>query len=163
MSFLDIDERILDLAQKVEFTASPITDIKRPPEVDIALIEGAVANEENVEVLKLFRERAKFLIALGDCAVFGNLPAMRNMFTLQECLEEAFLNTESTVDGVIPTGPDLPKLLPKVLPVPQIVKVDYCVPGCPPDAEAIWFLLTELLEGRVPDPTEIPYELFKYD
>ena len=163
MSFLDIDERSLDLAQKVEFTASPITDIKRPPEVDIALIEGAVANEENVEVLKLFRERAKFLIALGDCAVFGNLPAMRNMFTLQECLEEAFLNTESTVDGVIPTGPDLPKLLPKVLPVPQVVKVDYCVPGCPPDAEAIWFLLTELLEGRVPDPTDIPYELFKYD
>lgn len=163
MSFLDIDERILDLAQKVEFTASPITDIKRPPEVDIALIEGAVANEENVEVLKLFRERAKFLIALGDCAVFGNLPAMRNMFTLQECLEEAFLNTESTVDGVIPTGPDLPKLLPKVLPVPQVVKVDYCLPGCPPDADAIWFLLTELLDGRVPDPTEIPYELFKYD
>jgi NAD-reducing hydrogenase small subunit len=163
MSFLDIDERILDLAQKVEFTASPITDIKRPPEVDIALIEGAVANEENIEVLKLFRERAKFLIALGDCAVFGNLPAMRNMFTLQECLEEAFLNTESTVDGVIPTGPDLPKLLPKVLPVPQVVKVDYCVPGCPPDAEAIWFLLTELLEGRVPAPTDIPYELFKYD
>jgi len=163
MSFLDIDERILDLAQKVEFTASPITDIKRPPEVDIALIEGAVANEENIEVLKLFRERAKFLIALGDCAVFGNLPAMRNMFTLQECLEEAFLDTESTVNGKIPTGPDLPKLLPKVLPITEIVKVDYCVPGCPPDAEAIWFVLTELLEGRVPAPTDIPYELFKYD
>jgi NAD-reducing hydrogenase small subunit len=163
MSFLDIDERILDLAQKVEFTASPITDIKRPPEVDIALIEGAVANEENVEVLKLFRKQAKFLIALGDCAVFGNLPAMRNMFTLQECLEEAFLNTESTVNGKIPTGPDLPKLLPKVLPITEIVTVDYCVPGCPPDAEAIWFVLTELLEGRVPAPTDIPYQLFKYD
>lgn len=163
MSFLDIDERILDLAQKVEFTASPITDVKRPPEVDIALIEGAVANEENIEVLKLFRKQAKFLIALGDCAVFGNLPAMRNMFTLQECLEEAFLNTESTVNGKIPTGPDLPKLLPKVLPITEIVKVDYCVPGCPPDADAIWFVLTELLEGRVPAPTDIPYQLFKYD
>ena len=163
MSFLDIDERILDLAQKVEFTASPITDVKRPPEVDIALIEGAVANEENIEVLKLFRKQAKFLIALGDCAVFGNLPAMRNMFTLQECLEEAFLNTESTVNGKIPTGPDLPKLLPKVLPITEIVKVYYCVPGCPPDADAIWFVLTELLEGRVPAPTDIPYQLFKYD
>ena len=163
MSLLDIDERILELAKLVEFTATPITDIKRPPEVDIALIEGAVANEENVEVLKLYRKQAKFLIALGDCAIFGNLPAMRNMFTLQECLEEAFLDTVSTVNGVIPTGPDLPRLLPKVLPVPQVVKVDYCIPGCPPDAEAIWFVLTELLAGRVPDPLDIPYQYFKYD
>jgi len=163
MSLLDIDERILDLAKLVEFTASPITDIKRPPAVDVALIEGAVCNEENVHVLKDFREKAKFLIALGDCAVFGNLPAMRNMFTLQECLEEAYLDTVSTVNGRIPTGPDLPKLLPKVLPVPHVVKTDYCLPGCPPDAEAIWFLLTELLAGRVPEPTRIPYQFFKFD
>jgi NAD-reducing hydrogenase small subunit len=122
-----------------------------------------VANEENVHVLKTFREKAKFLIAMGDCAIFGNLPAMRTMFTLEECLEEAFLNTDSTVDGKIPDGPDLPKLLPKVLPVPQVVKVDYNLPGCPPDAEAFWFLLTNLLQGKVPDPTEIPYEIFKYD
>jgi NAD-reducing hydrogenase small subunit len=163
MSFLDIDERILELAKLVDITASPITDIKQPPDVDIALIEGAVCNEENVHVLKLFRQRAKFLIALGDCAVFGNLPAMRNNFTLQECLEEAFLDTVSTVNGKIPNGPDLPKLLPKVLPVPHVVKTDYCIPGCPPDAEIIWFVLTNLLQGKVPAPTEIPYEHFKFD
>ncbi|MCX7005527.1 MAG: NADP oxidoreductase [bacterium] len=163
MSLLDIDERILDLAKLVEFTATPITDTKVPPEVDIALIEGAVCNEENVHTLKLFRARAKFLIALGDCAVFGNLPAMRNMFTIQECLEEAFVDTVSTVNGKIPNGPDLPKLLPKVLPVPQVVKVDYCIPGCPPDAEIIWFVLTNLLQGKVPAPTDIPYEHFKFD
>ena len=163
MSLLDIDERILDLAKLVEFTASPITDIKHPPKVDIALVEGAVCNEENMHVLLDFRDKAKFLVALGDCAVFGNLPAMRNMFTIQECLDEAFLNTVSTVNGKIPNGPDLPKLLPKVLPVPHVVKTDYCLPGCPPDAEAIWFLLTELLAGRVPEPTTIPYEHFKFD
>jgi len=163
MSFLDIDERILELAKLVEFSKSPITDIKVLPEVDVALVEGAVCNEENLEVLKDYREKAKFLIALGDCAVFGNLPAMRNTFTLQECLDEAFLNTESTPNGLIPNGPDLPRLLPKVLPVPHVVKVDYSLPGCPPDAEAIWFLLTNLLEGKVPQPTEIPYNVFKFD
>ena len=165
MSLLDIDERILELIKAVEFTASPITDIKHPPAVDIALIEGAVCNEENVHTLKEFREKAKFLIAFGDCAVFGNLPAMRNNFTIKECLEEAFLNTVSTVNakGIIPSGPDLPKLLPKVLPVPHVVKVDYNLPGCPPDADAIWFLLTNLLQGNVPKPTDIPYEHFKFD
>lgn len=163
MSLLDIDERIVELIEKVDFTMSPITDIKECPEVDIAIIEGAVANEENKHVLETFRKQAKFLIALGDCAVFGNLPAMRNNYTVQECLEEAFLNTVSTVDGKLPNNPELPKLLPKVLPVPHVVKTDYNVPGCPPDADAIWFLLTELLEGRVPAPTEIPYPLFKYD
>lgn len=163
MSLLDIDERILDLVKLVDITASPITDIKKPPEVKIALIEGAVCNEENVETLHLYREKSEFLIALGDCAVFGNLPAMRNMFTLQECLEEAFLNTDSTVNGKIPNGPDLPKLLPKVLPVPHVVKTDYCIPGCPPDADTIWYVLTELLAGRVPPPEQIPYKLFKFD
>ena len=165
MSFLDIDERIVDLSKLVDFIMSPITDFKELPEVDIALIEGAVANEDNMEVLKEFRKKAKFLIALGDCAIFGNLPAMRNTFTVKECLEEAFLDTESTVNpkGIIPTGEDVPKLLPKVLTVPQVVKTDYNLPGCPPDADAIWFLLTELLAGRVPEPTEIPYKDFKFD
>ncbi len=163
MSFLDIDERILELAELVEFTASPITDIKKPPEVDIAIIEGAVANEENKEVLEYFREKAKFLIALGDCAVFGNIPAMRNNHDLQEIFEEVYVNNDYVENGVIPNGPDLPRLLPKVLPVPQVVKVDFNVPGCPPDADAIWFLLTELLKGNVPKPEDIPYELFKYD
>ncbi len=163
MSFLDIDERILELAELVEFTASPITDIKKPPMVDIAIIEGAVANEENREVLELFRKNSKFLIALGDCAVFGNIPAMRNNHDLKDIFKSVYLDSEYVVNGVIPDGPDLPKLLPKVLPVPQIVKVDFNVPGCPPDADAIWFLLTELLKGNVPKPEDIPYELFKYD
>ena len=153
----------MNCEERIRKTASPITDIKHPPKVDIALVEGAVCNEENMHVLLDFRDKAKFLVALGDCAVFGNLPAMRNMFTIQECLDEAFLNTVSTVNGKIPNGPDLPKLLPKVLPVPHVVKTDYCLPGCPPDAEAIWFLLTELLAGRVPEPTTIPYEHFKFD
>ena len=165
MSLLDIDERIVALSELVDFSMSPITDFKELPEVDIALIEGAVANEDNMEVLKDFRKKAKFLIAFGDCAIFGNLPAMRNAFTVKECLEEAFLDTESTVNpnGIIPTGEDVPKLLPKVLTVPQVVKTDYNLPGCPPDADAIWFLLTELLKGNVPKPEDIPYELFKYD
>mgnify|MGYP006296443119 CR=1 FL=1 len=158
MSLLDIDERLVDLIQKVDFTMSPITDIKECPDVDIALIEGAVANEENLETLKVFREKAQFLIALGDCAVFGNLPAMRNNYTIDECLKEAYLDTVSTVnpEGIIPNSKDVPRLLEKVIPVPHAVKVDYNVPGCPPDADAIWFVLTELLEGRVPDPMDIP-------
>ncbi|HUK83454.1 MAG TPA: NADP oxidoreductase [Verrucomicrobiae bacterium] len=158
MSFLDLDERLIDLVKLVEFTASPITDVKEIPEVDVGIIEGAVCNEDHEHVLRTMRVRCKVLIALGDCAVTGNIPALRNQFVLDEVLARGFLETESTQIGEIPGiydgDDDVPKLLNRVRPIHEIVKVDAFIPGCPPDADTIWYALTELLAGRAPQWSE---------
>lgn len=161
MSILDIDERIIDLADIVEFDKSPINDIKRfSRPVDVGLIEGGVSNDENVEFLRMFRENCKILIAVGACAITGGVPAMRNTVPLKECLEEAYLNGPTIVDGVIPNDSEIPIMLDKVYPVHEVVKIDYFLPGCPPSGDTIWAALTALLSGG---KVELPYELLKYD
>ena len=160
MSFLDIDERILKLVELVEFDRSPITDIKTVGQCDIGLIEGGVANAENVEVLRDFRRNCKILVAVGACAVNGGVPAMRNQFELKECLEEAYIHGIGVEDPKIPDDPEIPLLLDKVHPVHEVVKIDYFLPGCPPDANHIWKSVLSLVSGE-----ELPvlYSEFKYD
>ncbi len=161
MSFLDIDERIVDLLGKVELTATPITDIKEFPEVEVGVIEGGLGNEEELQIAKDLREKCKILIAWGDCAVFGGINCMRNFMPAQQVLREGFVETVSTVnpEGVIP-GKDLPALLPKAIPVDRAVKVDVYVPGCPPDADTILYVFSEILEGRIPT---VPTDIMRYD
>jgi NAD-reducing hydrogenase small subunit len=163
MSFLDIDERILELIELVEFDKSPISDLKkftRP--VDIGLIEGGCCNAENVEVLRYFRKNCQILISVGECAITGGLPAMRNTIPLKECLQEAYLNSPTVAeeDRQIPSDEDLPLLLDRVYPCHEIVKIDYFLPGCPPSADLIWEALTALIKGR---PLKVDYPLIKYD
>jgi len=161
MSILDIDERILDLVEIVEFDKSPINDIKRfSRPVDIGLVEGGISNDENVEFLRMFRENCKILIAVGACAVTGGVPSIRNTVPLRECLQEAFVDGPTVVDGKIPDDPDIPILLDKVYPCHEVVKIDYFLPGCPPSADMIWAALTALLSGK---PLDLPYEMVKYD
>ena len=160
MSFLDIDERILDLVQLVEFDRTPLTDIKTIGDCDIGIIEGGVANAENVEVLREFRKHCKILIALGACAVNGGIPAMRNSFTLKECLEEAYVDGIGVDNPMIPKDTEIPMLLNKVHPIHEVVKVDHFLPGCPPSGDTIWTFLTELIEGK---PISFPYEQIHYD
>lgn len=161
MSLLDIDARILELIELVDFDKSPINDIKKfSGPVDIGLIEGGCSTDENVEVLRSFRKHCKVLIAVGECALTGGIPSMRNMVPLKECLEEAFLQGPSVVDGVIPDDPDIPMLLDRVYPCHEVVKIDYFLPGCPPSADVFWAALTSLLKGEEPS---LPYELIKYD
>jgi NAD-reducing hydrogenase small subunit len=151
MSFLDQDELLLDLAKLIKLVYSPIVDIKSfPDEVDVTLIEGAVANEEQLALLKESRGKTKVLISLGDCAVTGNVTALRNGLKDSDkaVLEMAYVDT-SEVNARIPT--DVPKLLKKILPLHEVVKVDYFIPGCPPPADLINYVLTELLSGRVPN------------
>jgi NAD-reducing hydrogenase small subunit len=151
MSFLDQDELLIDLAKKVQLVYSPIADVKVfPKNVDVTLVEGAVANEEQLSMLKQARARTKILISLGDCAVTGNVTALRNALSnsAQAVLERAYLeNTD--VNPQIPTA--VPKLLKKVHPLHEVVKVDYFIPGCPPPASVINYVLTELLAGRTPN------------
>jgi NAD-reducing hydrogenase small subunit len=151
MSFLDQDERLIDLAQKIQLVYSPIADIKEFPEnVDVTLIEGALANEEQLAMLKKARARTKILISLGDCAVTGNVTALRNAWSHsdQEVIERAYLDKSD----LNPQYPDqVPKLLVKARPLHEAVKVDFFIPGCPPSADLINYVLTELLGGRTPN------------
>lgn len=150
MSFLDLDERLIDLAEKIEITASPITDIKVIPEVDLGIVEGTVCNVENVEVLRDMRAKSKVLVAMGDCAAYGGISSMRNWFPREEVLSRAYIETESTVLGEIPRGDMIPELLQQTRPIQEVVKVDAYIPGCPPSADEIFFAINELLEGRIP-------------
>ena len=160
MSLLDIDERLLELAELVEFDRSPITDIEHCTHCDIGLIEGGVCNSENVHVLREFRKNCKILVAVGACAINGGLPAMRNFIPLEECLNEAYINGIGVENAQIPGDPELPLLLDKVRPLHEVVKIDYFLPGCPPSAEVFWKFLTDLIEGSEPS---LPYELVHYD
>ncbi len=163
MSLLDIDERILQLVELVDFDKSPINDIKKfTGRVDVGLIEGGCANEENVRVLQDFRTHCDVLISIGDCATMGGIPALRNMVPLKECLDEAYLNgpTVHNPAGKIPNDPEIPLLLNKVYPAHEVVKIDYFLPGCPPPADTLWEALVALLSDK---PVDLPYELIKYD
>ena len=160
MSVLDIDERLLELIQVVEFDRTPLTDIKTLGPCDVGIIEGGVANAENVEVLREFRQRCKFLVALGACASTGGIPAMRNQFELKECLAESYVGGVGVDNPMIPDDPEIPRLLDKVRPIQEVVKVDYFLPGCPPPADAIWTFLNDLLAGK---PIALPYTQIHYD
>ena len=150
MSFLDLDERLIELAGRVEFCATPLTDEKDFPEADITLVEGAVANEEHLAYIRKIRERTKILVSLGDCAVTGNVTALRNMYGVEDVLNRAYRETAVVVVGV-PSGNDVvPRLLARVRPLHEVVKVDYFIPGCPPSADVIHSYLMALLEGRQP-------------
>jgi len=148
MSILDIDERLFALLEKVEFDRSPITDIKEVGDCDLGIIEGGVCNAENIEVLREFRRRCKVLVALGACAVNGGLPAQRNTLSLPLLLQEVYRSEPGAEYGLIPNDPELPLPLNKVHPLHEVVRIDYFVPGCPPSADAIWAVLTALLDGR---------------
>jgi NAD-reducing hydrogenase small subunit len=150
MSFLDLDERLIDLAGKVELCASPLTDYKEFPEVDLTLVEGAVANEEHLEHIRHVRARTKVLIAFGDCAVTGNVTALRNVFEVQDVLRCAYEEQATPVQGLPYRNAVVPALLDRVRPVHEVVHVDFYLPGCPPDANAIFQLVADVLEGRVP-------------
>ena len=161
MSVLDTDERLVQLLEKIELTSTPITDLKHPPKegVTVGILSGTVNNTTNLEVAKEMRERCKILIAMGDCAVFGGIMTMRNFFDTNEALKRAYVETESTVDGIVPSSEELSKPI-KAVPVNQVVKVDIHLPGCPPSADAIYYVLSELLEGRIP---VLSGENLKYD
>lgn len=153
MSLLDMDERILKIVELVDLRSTPITDLKEPDEggVDVGVLEGGINNTANVEVAHKFRKRCKVLVALGDCAVFGGVPAMRNFFTIEESLRRAYIETESTdAEGKIPDDPELATPI-KVRALQDVVPVDVFVPGCPPDADTIFYVLSELAQGRKPD------------
>jgi len=163
MSLLDIDTELIDMLEIIEFNKSPLTDIKNfSKRCHVGLIEGGCANSENVHVLKEFRKKCDILIAFGECAIMGGIPAMRNFVPLEECLEEAYLNGVTSEIGadVVPAHEDIPKLLNNVYPCNEVVKIDYYIPGCPPNAQHIWKVVKSILLG---EEFSIAHDEFKYD
>lgn len=164
LSFLDMDERILPLLTKITIHRSSLTDVKRITErCAIGFIEGGVANEDNVDVLRHFRDNCDVLISVGACAIWGGVPAMRNVFDVGDCLTEAYVNSPTAVPGalpVVPMHPDIPRLTAKVYPCHEVVHMDHFIPGCPPDADAIVTVLDDLINGR---PVALPRNLNHYD
>ena len=158
MSFLDLDEALIDLAGQIELLATPITDIKEFTPADVGIIEGAIGNEHDEEVAKKIRENCKILMVWGDCACFGGIVSMRNLFHTEAVLDR-YYHTEGSVCDKIPSSPELPPLI-SVKPINQVVKVDCYVPGCPPSPKAIYYALSELLQGRIP---VLPSEMMRYD
>jgi [NiFe] hydrogenase diaphorase moiety small subunit len=163
MSLLDIDLKLLDLIKVVELHRSPLNDIKEfTGKCDIGLIEGGCCNAENVEVLREFRRHCDVLVAVGECALWGGVPSMRNTIPLSECLEEAYLDSITSMpdECVVPYHEDLPKILDKVYACNEIVEIDYYIPGCPPDANHIWKSVLSLISG---EQLPVLYSEFKYD
>ena len=155
MSLLDIDERLFDLVERVDFDRSPLTDIKTvgaAEQCDIGLVEGGLCNAENVEVLRAFRARCTVLVAVGACAITGGLPALRNHLDVGDIMQSVY--------GRVPDDPELPLPLNRVLPIHEVVRIDHALPGCPPPADAFWQLLQDLMAGRTPVPAP---GLIRYD
>jgi len=151
MSFLDMDERLLGVAERADLVYSPLVDAKVYPEdVDVVLVEGAVSTDEDMKRIRTVRSRTKIVVALGDCAVTTNVPGMRNVYASAEPLFQRAYVENVTVDLGMPSK-GLPRHLPKTLPVHKVVKVDVFLPGCPPSADLIFDTLVALLDGRPPD------------
>jgi NAD-reducing hydrogenase small subunit len=150
MSALDIDEAIIGIAARVEVVYGPLVDAQEfPKAVDVTLIEGAVSSQEDLEKVHTIRKRSKLVVSLGDCAVTGNVPSMRNSIQPRKLLERIYI--EGAQEGRVIPVDGVPPLLRQAIPVHQVVDVDLHVPGCPPPPSAIAYVLTELLEGRVPN------------
>lgn len=149
MSFLDLDERLLNVFARAELVYSPIADVKIFPEqVDVTLVEGAVANEDNLALAKEIREKSQIVVSFGDCAVTGNVTSLRNRLGVDDLLTAVYQEGPGRVIPDADNQDVMPKLLPRVLPLHQVITVDAFLPGCPPDTERIWQAVTALLEGN---------------
>jgi len=147
MSLLDMDAAIISLAQKIDLVYGPLVDAQEFPEdVDVTLVEGAVSSQDDLNKLQKVRQRTNLLIALGDCAVTGNVPAMRNFIPVNKLLQRIYVEG-SQVGKMVPTD-GVPPLLKQARPLREFVKVDVCLPGCPPPAKTITTVISDLVDGR---------------
>jgi NAD-reducing hydrogenase small subunit len=150
MSLLDMDEKIITLASLIEMVYSPTVDMKQYPQnVDVCLVEGAASSDEDIHKLKIIRLNTKCLVALGDCAITGNVPSMRNMYKVEEILNRAYVENAVLQQQIPKIG--VPLLQARCRPIHEIVKVDVFVPGCPPPSETIYNCVADLLAGKTPD------------
>jgi NAD-reducing hydrogenase small subunit len=150
MSLLDIDEGLLTIAPRIELVYSPLVDVREyPHDVDLAIVEGAVSSEEDLEKIRRVRERTRIVVALGDCATTANVTGLRNPFPLKAIFDRIYVDGSDEQKGYPSEG--LPVLLKHAVPLHDVIKIDLHVPGCPPSAATIMYVVGELLDGRIPD------------
>lgn len=147
MSFLDMDEKLLELANSIDVVCSPYVDVKEyPQDVDLVIIEGAISSVEDEEKIKKIRKNTKLVMSFGDCAVTGNVTALRNIHGLEAAFHRAY-HENATINNSTPNV-DLPEQLEHVRPLNEVIHVDIFLPGCPPPATAIYSILKDLIEGK---------------
>ncbi len=156
MSLLDMDSAIVELEPKIDLVYGPLVDAQEFPEnVDVTLVEGAISSDDDLAKIRNNREKTRVLVALGDCAVTGNVPAMRNGIPVDGLLKHVYID-RAEEGKLIPTR-EVPALLKQVRPLREVVKVDFWLPGCPPSAKSILGLITDLLAGRAPEPQTVKF------
>ncbi|HWR35276.1 MAG TPA: NADP oxidoreductase [Clostridia bacterium] len=156
MSLLDMDTAIIPLARRIELVYGPLVDAQEfPDNVDVTLVEGAISSQEDLNKIQKIRQRTRTLIALGDCAVTGNVPAMRNSLPVSKLLQSVYVEGVQKNPGV--PGERVPALLKQARPLREFVKVELCLPGCPPPAKTILTLLTDLLDGKKPSTLSVKF------
>lgn len=149
MSILDMDEKLLEIAQYIDVVYSPYVDTKEfPKDVDLTIVEGALSTDHDIMMIQKIRQNSKLILALGDCAITGNISALKNLFGSEAVLQRGYFDlADINASGTYPLHV-VPKLLDKVLPLHEVVKVDYFLPGCPTPSEAIYAMLKALIEGK---------------
>jgi NAD-reducing hydrogenase small subunit len=152
MSLLDMDAAIISLARKIDLVYGPLVDAQEfPAEVDVTLVEGAVSSQDDLTKLHKIRQRTRLLISLGDCAVTGNVPSMRNSVPVHKLLQRIYI--EGADEGKVIPSDRVPPLLKQARPLREFVKVDYSLPGCPTPSKTIFNFINDLVEGKKPDST----------
>jgi NAD-reducing hydrogenase small subunit len=148
MSFLDMDERLVELSQYMDVVYSPYVDAKEiPSDIDLFIVEGALSTDHDIKIIKEIRKNSKLILALGDCAVTGNISAMKNLFGTEAVLEKGYFDLADINKGEYPSEV-VPTLLDKVIPLNEAIDVDYFVPGCPTPADAIYEVIKAIIENK---------------
>ena len=156
MSLLDMDAAIISLGRKIDLVYGPLVDAQEfPDDVDVTLVEGAVSSQDDLNKIQKIRQKTQVLVSLGDCAVTGNVPGMRNSIPVQKLLQRIYV--DGADEGkVVPTD-RVPALLKQARPLREFVTVDVCLPGCPPATKNIVGVINDLLDGKKPDTSKVRF------
>ncbi len=145
LEILNLEPVLLDLVEVIELVNFPEAQSEnKDGPYDVAFVEGSITTKEEIERIKKIREESKFLVALGTCACYGGVQAIRNFGDVEEARKQVYENDGSHIDALPATGLD------------EHVKVDYYMRGCPVDRSEIIDVITSLLIGKTPTPKHYP-------